>query len=117
MAWEKGQSGNPKGRPKGSQNHLTILIGLTALVALPSWAHHNKPDYPGSEHAQILQLSSVPINRPVLDTEYDYRVRAVNGDATDVSLLRIVLLSRGTFPEQSNVPINYPGIASFWRHG
>ena len=31
---------------------LIILVGLVAVVALPSWAHHNLPDYPGAEHSR-----------------------------------------------------------------
>lgn len=42
--WKKGQSGNPKGRPKGSRNRDTILREMLALTLKKKGADGNMAD-------------------------------------------------------------------------
>jgi hypothetical protein len=43
--WKKGQSGNPKGRPKGTKNWSTIVQRILADEELMDKISKNKPSY------------------------------------------------------------------------
>ena len=95
-SWQKGQSGNPKGRPKGSRNWNTIVKDLLHDETL-------------LEHFKDKELlSATPLNNSKNAAEAIVAtliLKALNGDIKAAEWLRKASESYATALESSSTPI------------
>jgi len=91
MAWKKGQSGHPQGRPAGGSNHDTILIkkAYTDLLTnniprIQRWLDSVAENDPGKALDFLLRLSPFVVPKKL------------ESDITMDSPIKIVFPSEGT---------------------
>lgn len=89
MAFEKGQSGNPGGRPKGSGNKVTSKLRETITAFLDENFEKVKQDFdklkPGERirmYIELLQFGVPKLQSVQIETEFD--------NLTDEQLDRII---------------------------
>jgi Family of unknown function (DUF5681) len=77
--WEPGQSGNPKGRPKGTRNFKTdVQATLRAPVMV---AREGKPRKISSQEAMLLRLRAKALNGDLRALDLGFQLaRAYNND-------------------------------------
>lgn len=69
--WEEGQSGNPNGRPAGSQNKLTKTVRETVLNVfneLQEDAQHNLKSFAKENPKEFYQIASKLIPNEITGT-------------------------------------------------
>jgi len=77
--FEKGQTGNPNGRPKGARNRSTILRELLDLNDQELKMHQAQID-------KAIQLKDTNAYKAVLDSAYGAPVQQVEQTQTNVDL-------------------------------
>ena len=78
-AWDKGQTGNPNGRPKGARNRSTILKELLDLNDQELKMHQAQID-------KAIQLKDTNAYKAVLDSAYGAPVQQIEQTQTNVDL-------------------------------
>jgi Family of unknown function (DUF5681) len=110
--WERGQSGNPTGRPKGARNFKTdVQATLRAPVTV---AREGKPRKISTQEAMLLRLREKALHGDVraidklvqLASAYNNEELATSGvsDSDDETIIRIFLarVSSGAFNPDFN---------------
>lgn len=77
--WNKGESGNPNGRPKGSRNRSTILRELLDYNDQETKMHQAQID-------KAIELKDTNAYKAVLDSAYGAPVQQVEQTQTNIDL-------------------------------
>ncbi len=78
-AWDKGQTGNPNGRPKGARNRSTILRELLDLNDQELKMHQAQID-------KAIEQKDTNAYKAVLDSAYGAPVQQIEQTQTNVDL-------------------------------